>query len=116
MGKKTVYIDRDVELTFDEPAHTSSLDRTVIVASAVAQEFLSNSHIMPSTRSGSLSVTIAGKAYQIYYKFKVRKVLRAVEIYSSAISHIENNMYLYDQRLARKAIKVLRKAFRDDFT
>ena len=114
MGKTVIKLSDQAQLILDEPAVVSSAERGLIVAEIITQEFSAARTRKPSIYTGSLPVRIGSRIYRIYYQFKVNQVMNALTAYSEAIRHIENNSHLYDRRLARKAIEVLRECYRTE--
>ncbi|MCL1468016.1 hypothetical protein [Argonema galeatum] len=113
MATITIKLGNEADLIIDEPNSASSGDRAIIVTSAIAQAFSDSTSLSPSTRTGFLPITIGSKVFRIYYELRVKRIMNALTAYSEAISHIEQNPHLYDQRLARKAIEVLRECYND---
>ena len=112
MGQTVIRLSDQAELILDEPAAVSAVERALILAEIVTQEFSATRIKKPSTYTGSLPVRIGSHIYRIYYQFKVNRVMDALAAYSEAIRHIQHNPRLYDRRLARKAIEVLRECHR----
>lgn len=114
MTQKTIPLADGVDLIIDEPSAATSSDRAALIASAVINEFGSGSNYLMPNKSGEFEFKIGYSIFRIYYQYKANRVLSKLEAYNAAIQYIENNMYQFDYRLARKAIEVLRKSFRDD--
>ncbi|MFB2972613.1 hypothetical protein ACE1CD_26945 [Aerosakkonema sp. BLCC-F183] len=113
MVKINIKLGNDAELIIDEPKSASSGDRAIIITSAIAQAFSDSTSLSPSTQTGFLPITIGSTVFRIYYELRVKRILNALTAYSEAIRHIQQNPHLYDQRLARKAIEVLRECYND---
>lgn len=111
MGQTIIKLGDNVDLILDGPSAVSSVDLALIVTEVIVQEFSVGSIRSPSIYTGSLPVRIGSTIYRIYYQLKVNRIMNALTAYSEAIRHIENNPYLYDRRLARKAIEVLRECY-----
>lgn len=111
MTNQGIYVGDDIEIFIDEPVEVTSIDRPYIVTSILTEHTSANSSLQPSLYSGSIPLQIGQKIYRFYYQMRVTRVLDALEVYSDAVRHIEDNSDLYDTRLARKAIQVLRAAF-----
>lgn len=109
MRQRIIKLGNDVDLIIDEPASVSSTERTLVVASAIVQEFSGKGTLAPTNKEGNLPIRIGSTVYQVYYQLRVKRVLNALAVYSEAIRHIEENPNLYNPRLACKAIKVLRE-------
>jgi len=114
MGQTVIRLGDQAELILDEPAAVSSTERALIVSEIVAREFSGTASRKPAIYTGSLPVRIGARIFRIYYQFKVKQVMNALTAYSEAIRHIENNPHLYDRRLARTAINVLRQCYRTE--
>lgn len=113
MTKRVIQLGQDAELIIDEPNYASSADRTAIVTSAILQEFSGLGYVNPAIQYGSLWLRIGAKFCRIEYELHVKRVLNALTAYSEAIDHIQSNPNLYDQRLAKKAVTVLRRCYKD---
>lgn len=111
MGQTVIRLGDNADLILEEPGAVSSADRALIVTEVIIQEFSLGYTRSPSVHSGSLPIRIGSTIYRIYYQLKVNRIMNALTAYSEAIRHIENNPYLYDRRLARKAIQVLRECY-----
>ena len=111
MGKTVIKLGDKAELIIDEPNVISTNDRAMVLITAIAQEFSGVTALNPSRHIGTLPVRIGATVYRVYYELKVKRVINALTAYSEAIAHIENNPHLYDARLSRKAIEVLRKCY-----
>ncbi|RMG34666.1 MAG: hypothetical protein D6732_10385 [Methanobacteriota archaeon] len=114
MTRRTISLADGVDLIIDEPSAAKPSDRAALIASAVINEFESGSNYLRANKSGEFKFKIGHSIFRIYYQYKVNRVLSKLEAYNAAIQYIENNMYQFDYRLARKAIDVLRQCFRDD--
>lgn len=108
MSRKTINLGNDVELTLDEPNELSYIDRPLLVTSAIVEAFSATTTLSRGTRTGFFPLKIGAKIYQVYYQIRVNRIINALTAYSEAINHIEKNPHLYDRRLARQAIAVLR--------
>jgi hypothetical protein len=111
MGQTVIKLGDHADLILDEPSAVSSTERALILTEIVTQEFSATGIRNPSVHTGSLPVQIGSTIYRIYYQLKVNRIMNALTAYSEAIRHIENNSHLYDRRLARKAIEVLRECY-----
>lgn len=115
MAERTIPLADGVDLIIDEPSGTSSSDRAAMLASAIISEFGNSSvSLMPINKRGEFEFKVGYSIFRIYYQYKANRVLNALEAYNAAIRYIENNPHLFDQRLARKAIEVLKKCYRDE--
>jgi hypothetical protein len=113
MGTRNIKLGNDAELIIDEPNSASSSERAIIITSAIVQAFSNSTSLSASIRNGFLPIKIGTTVFRIYYELRVKRIITALTAYSEAISHIEQNPHLYDQRLARKAIEVLRQCYND---
>lgn len=113
MVTRIIKLGNDAELIIDEPSSASSGERAIMLTSAIAQTFSNSTSLSPSTRTGSLPITIGSTVFRVYYEFRVKRVINALTAYSEAIIHIEQNPHLYDLRLANKALEVLRDCYRE---
>jgi len=114
MSRKTIPLTDDIDLIIDEPSVTSSSDRAALIASAVVNEFGSGSNYLVPNKSRQFEFKIGYSVFRIYYQYKANRVISKLEVYSAAIRYIENNIYQFDYRLAKKAIEVLRKCYKDE--
>lgn len=115
MAQQTISLDVGVDLIIDEPYNISSSNRAAIVTGALLNEFPNSStSLLPSNKRGEFEFKVGDNIFTVFYQYKAKRVISALEAYSSAIRYIENNSHLFDQRLARKAIEVLRKCCRDE--
>lgn len=115
MTQQTISLGDGVDLIIDEPYNVTPSNRAAIVVSAIVNEFNSSSvSQFPTNKRGEFEFKIGYSVFKIYYQYKANRVLNALEAYSAAIRYIESNPYLFDQRLSRKAIEVLRKCYRDE--
>lgn len=114
MGQTVIDLGDQAELVIDEPNSQCSQHRATVITIALLNEFGGATNLGPAQRSGSVSLTIGYSLYRIYYQLRVKRVLSALTAYSEAIRHIQENIYLYDYRLARKAIEVLRECHRKE--
>lgn len=112
MPKRIIKLGDKADLIIEEPSSLPSANRALVVASAVLEGFKGSNVLRASSHSGSLPITIGYSVFKVYYRLRVKRVLSALEAYSEAIRHIENNFHLYDARLARKAIEVLKECHR----
>jgi hypothetical protein len=112
MGRVTISLGNSAELIIDEPSSASPSDRALVLTHAVARSFSKHPRRQFETIGGSLPLRIGHRLVEVYYQLKVKKALDALTAYSEAIKHIEDNMLGYDDRLARKAIEVLRQCCR----
>jgi hypothetical protein len=115
MPHRTIPLADGVDLIIDEPQGTSPSDRAALVASAVINEFGNiSSSLAPINKRGDFEFKKGQSIFRIYYQYKANRVINALEAYSAAIDYIEGNSHLFDQRLSRKAIAVLRKCFKEE--
>ena len=115
MAQQTIPLADGIDLIITDPPGTSSTERAALVASAVISEFGNGAtSFNPRNRNGQFEFKIGYSIFKVYYQYKTNRVINALEAYSAAIQYIENNMYLFDYRLAKKAISVLRKCYRDE--
>lgn len=114
MTQRNISLGNNVELIIDEPNAISANERALVVTSAILNLVSqSNSSLYPSTISGYLPIEIGRQIYQVYYQFKVRRIINTLNIYNDAIVHIQNNRHLYHPHLANQAIETLRECYRD---
>jgi hypothetical protein len=106
-----IYLGDDIEIYIDEPVEITAIDRPYLVTSVLAENTFDGSSLLPNLYAGSVPLTIGHRVYWFYYQLRVKRVLDALDVYSAAVKHIEQNGHLYDARLAYKAIEVLRQAF-----
>lgn len=115
MTHRTIPLAHGVDLIIDEPQGTSTSDRAALVASAVINEFGNVSTSLTATnKRGEFEFKKGNSIFKIYYQYKANRVINALEAYSAAIKYIESNSHLFDERLSRKAIVVLRKCFNEE--
>lgn len=115
MPQHTVPLGVGIDLIIDEPYNVEPSNRAAIIASAVINEFNDGSaSVSPWNGAGAFDFKIGGSIFKIYYQYKTNRVINALEAYSGAIRYIESNPHLFDQRLSRKAIEVLKKCFNDE--
>lgn len=113
MDTITIKLGENVELIFDEPSTISSKERPLLLTSVIVHTLSDVTSLNPSIKTGIFPLTIGSTVYRIYYQLKVKQLTNALILYSEVISHIQENPHLYDQRLASKAIQVLRECYRD---
>jgi hypothetical protein len=111
MAKSSYIIDEDIEIIIDSPVSLSPNDSLPILISVAIENFGQNHIKQPVNKYGFFSMKIGGIVYQIMYQVKVKRVLSALEAYSSAISFVRNNAHLYDPYLLRVAIEELQRRF-----
>lgn len=115
MPHRTIPLAQGVDLIIDEPQGTSTSDRAALVASAVINEFGNASTSLAATnKRGEFEFKKGHSIFRIYYQYKANRVVNALEAYSAAINYIEGNSHLFDQRLSRKAIAVIRKCYKEE--
>lgn len=114
MGKTVIRLGNKADLIIDEPNVISASNRAIVLTTAIAQEFSGVTALNPSRHTGTLPIKVGATVYRVYYELRVKRVINALTAYSEAIAHIENNPHLYDTRLSRKAIEVLRKCYSEE--
>src|SRR5260221_13447890 len=111
MSEVVVSISDGIELIIDESENLSTAERSMVLTSALIEQIGEGRTVIPSLFQGSLVLDVGYRVYRVYYQLRIKRVMDALSIYSDAISHIESNPHLYDQRLAKKAIETLRECF-----
>lgn len=116
MSQRTIPLADGVDLIIDEPNGMPSSSRATLVASTVINEFGNGttSNFSSLNRQGEFEFEIGSSIFKIYYQYKAKRVLNALEAYSVAIRYIEININQFDYELAQKAIEVLRNCYRDE--
>ena len=114
MQKRVVRLGENCELIIDEPPEISSNVRSFVIVSILAEILSSSNAPFSTSETGNIILPLGLRIYQIYYEFKVQRIISNLELYNGAISHIAQNPDLYDQRLAKKAIDVLQKTFKEN--
>ncbi len=107
----TIKLGQNVELIIDEPSTVSCNERPLLLTSAIVHTLSDVTNLNPSLKAGFFPLTIGSTVYRIYYQLRVKRLTNALALYSDVISHIQDNPHLYDQRLASKAIQVLRECY-----
>ena len=111
MSEQHIQISDDIEIYIDAPTEITQIERPYLMTTIVAHQ--SSRVLLADIYTGSIPLTIGYQFYRFNYTMRVKRIIDALDVYSQTIHHIEHNPQLYDSRLARKAIEVLRQCFYD---
>lgn len=114
MSRRVIRLSDDAELIIDEPRGITEVNRAAMLLSAILEEFKDVSTSVATNRAGVLRFQVQNSIFWIYYQYKIKQVLTGLDAYSAAIQYIESNPDLFDERLSRKAVDVLRRCYRDE--